>query len=283
MTADAQAAEVRFATATLAGGTAIRYAERGSGGATPVVFLHGYTDSWNSFRPVLELLGGGRRALAPDQRGHGGSAKPPQGYGLDAFVNDAIELLDALAIERAVFVGHSLGSFIAQALAIAHPERVESLVLIGSAAAVKSNAGLQEFLAEVAHWPTAPERETIREFQTSTVHAPLPEPFFDSIIEESAKVPLHVWREALAGLLAADLTDRLRELRRPAWIVWGDRDAIFARVDQAALLERIPDSALSVYEETGHAPHWEQPARFARDLERFLEGEVPESAVTHAG
>ncbi len=282
MTVEARAvARVRFASATPADGTTIRYAERGVAGDMPVVFLHGYADSWNSFRPVFERLRGGRHALAPDQRGHGDSGKPAGAYGLETFVADAVGLLDALAIRRATFVGHSLGSFIAQALALAHPERVEKLVLIGSGASVKTNGALREFQSALSILSAAPGPAAIREFQTSTVHAPLPQQFLDSIIAESAKVPLHVWREALAGLLAADLTDRLAEIRQPAWIVWGDRDAIFPRPEQDALLDRLSRSALSVYRNAGHAPHWERPGQFARELERFLDGDVPGSAVTH--
>lgn len=273
----------RFATVTLESGIALRYAERGSPGRTPIVFLHGYTDSWHSFGPVLDELAAGRRAFAPDQRGHGESDKPAGGYEVETFAADAIGFLDALEIERATVVGHSLGSFVAQALTIAHPERVERLVLVGSAATVKSNPGLSEFLRTVAEWSEPPDRALIREFQTSTVHAPIDESFLDAVVAESSKVPLHVWQAALAGLLEAGLTDRLAEIRRPTWVVWGERDALFARSDQDALLQRIPNATLSVYADVGHAPHWERTRAFVADLEQFLEGGIPESAVRDAG
>jgi pimeloyl-ACP methyl ester carboxylesterase len=262
---------------------ALRYAERGSSEQTPIVFLHGYADSWNSFGPALAGLAEGRRALALDQRGHGESDKPAGPYDVESFAADALGFLDALEIERATVVGHSLGSFVAQALTIAQPERVERLVLVGSAATVRGNAGLSEFLRTVAEWPEPPERALIREFQTSTIHAPLPETFLDAVVAESSKVPLHVWQAALAGLLEADLTDRLAEIRRPTWVVWGERDAIFARPDQDALLQRIPGATLSVYADVGHAPHWERTREFVADLERFLDCGIPASAVRDAG
>jgi pimeloyl-ACP methyl ester carboxylesterase len=273
----------RFAGVTLPSGLAIRYAERGVAEAAPIVFLHGYTDSWNSFRLVFDTLSEERHAFAPDQRGHGESEKPERGYEIEGLAQDAAGFLDALGIERATIVGHSLGSFVAQSLAISHPERVERLVLIGSAAAVKGHAGLSEFLSDVSGWQDAPDRAQIREFQEGTVYAPIPRWFLEAVIAESAKVPLHVWRAALAGLLAADLTERLAEIRRPAWIVWGDRDAIFTRSDQDALVAAIPGARLSVYPEVGHAPHWERPHDFVRDLERFLDGGIPESSVPDAG
>jgi pimeloyl-ACP methyl ester carboxylesterase len=275
--------QVRFRTVKLGSGITLRYAERGTAEEAPILFLHGYTDSWNSFRPVLDGFADGRHAFAPDQRGHGDSGKPAGGYELEAFAADAIGFLDALEIERATVVGHSLGSFVAQSLAIAQPERIERLVLVGSAAEVRNNAGLREFLQAVLEWPAAPGRALIREFQTGTVYAPIPEWFLDAVVAESSKVPLHVWRDALAGLLAADLTERLAEIRRPTWIVWGERDAIFSRSDQDALVQRLPNATLSVYPGVGHAPHWERREQFVRDLERFLDGGTPESAVPDAG
>ena len=281
--ADSRFGDNRFDGVTLPSGLTIRYAERGPAGAVPVVFLHGYTDSWNSFRLVLDALSEQRHAFAPDQRGHGDSEKPERGYDVEGLAKDALGFLDALGIERATIVGHSLGSFIAQSLAISHPERVERLVLIGSAAAIKGHSGLGEFLAAVSEWPAAPDRASIREFQEGTVHAPIPEWFLEAVIAESAKVPLHVWRSALAGLLDADLTDRLAAIRLPVWIVWGERDALFTHSDQEALVASIPGARLSVYPDVGHAPHWERPREFVRDLERFLDGEILESVASHAG
>jgi non-heme chloroperoxidase len=58
----------------------------------------------------------------------------------------------------------------------------------------------------------------------------------------------------------------------PTLLLWGERDAVFSRGDQDALLTGIAGSRLVTYPETGHAPHWERPEPFARDLEAFLAG-----------
>ena len=65
---------------TLSSGITLQYAERGQTSGVPVVFLHGVTDSWRSFEPVLDRLPGTVRALAMTQRGHGDSSKPDNGY-----------------------------------------------------------------------------------------------------------------------------------------------------------------------------------------------------------
>src|SRR5262245_38892898 len=72
-------------------------------------------------------------ALAVSQRGHGDSERPPSGYRIADFAADALALLDSAGIERATVVGHSMGSLVAQELALTRPERVSCLVLIASA------------------------------------------------------------------------------------------------------------------------------------------------------
>ncbi|MCG8419715.1 MAG: alpha/beta hydrolase, partial [Proteobacteria bacterium] len=78
----------------------------------------------------MGYLPGDLRVVAPSQRGHGDSGHPAGGYGVDDFAADAIALLDALGIERAAVVGHSMGSFIAQQVALRAPQRVTHLILI---------------------------------------------------------------------------------------------------------------------------------------------------------
>jgi non-heme chloroperoxidase len=56
----------------------------------------------------------------------------------------------------------------------------------------------------------------------------------------------------------------------PALLIWGDRDAIFPRSEQEALVSALPVASLRVYRDTGHAPHWERPGEVVRDLENFL-------------
>jgi pimeloyl-ACP methyl ester carboxylesterase len=92
-----------------------------------VVFCHGFPDLAFGWRHQLEpIAAAGFRAIAPDQRGYGGSSAPApvEAYGLTELTGDLVGLLDALEIERAVFVGHDWGGFVAWAMPILHPERV---------------------------------------------------------------------------------------------------------------------------------------------------------------
>jgi pimeloyl-ACP methyl ester carboxylesterase len=99
--------------------------ETGSGPA--VVFCHGFPDLAYGWRHQLpRVAAAGFRAIAPDQRGYGGSSAPPDvdAYGLTELTGDLAGLLDALEIERAYFVGHDWGGFVAWAMPVLHPDRV---------------------------------------------------------------------------------------------------------------------------------------------------------------
>ena len=108
------APKVQFATTRLATGVRLRYAEQGDPGGEPIVFLHGYTDSWWSFSRLLPFLAAERyHAYALDQRGHGDSERPESGYALDDLAADVVAFLDAVGAPRAIVVGHCMGGFVA--------------------------------------------------------------------------------------------------------------------------------------------------------------------------
>ena len=97
----------------------------------------------------------------------------------------------------------------------------------------------------------------------------VPEEFLERVVAESSKLPAFVWREAVAGMLATGRPERLRAEGIPTLILWGDRDAMTSRPEQEALTVLV-GGELKVYDETGHAPHWERPDELAADLEEFL-------------
>lgn len=133
----AESRGTRFDAVRLQNSPCLHYAETGNPEGQPVVFLHGWPDSWFSFSRVMPLLPADIRALAVDQRGFGDSDRPPSGYTITEMAGDAIAFLDALGIERATLVGHSFGTFVARQAAIAQPHRVDALVLIGGATAMR--------------------------------------------------------------------------------------------------------------------------------------------------
>ncbi|HEX8920352.1 MAG TPA: alpha/beta fold hydrolase [Pyrinomonadaceae bacterium] len=260
---------LRFATVRLKTGVSLRYAEQGDPLGSPIILLHGYTDSSFSYSRVLPLLDAKYRVYTLDLRGHGDSERPVSGYKLSDFAADVLAFMDAKGIGRASLVGHSMGSFITQQVAMTAPERVERLVLIGSATTLRNNTVQDLRLAVNALSDPVPVT-FVREFQASTVYRQLPEQFMNRVVAESLKVPARVWRATIEGFFADDYRHQLGKIKAPTLILWGDRETIFPRSEQDSLVNALASAKLKVYPETGHALHWERPEQFVKDLEDFI-------------
>jgi len=176
-TADSAAAS-RHGSVQLPSGLQLHYVEQGRQEGQVVVLLHGYTDSYRSFDLVLPLLPRDVRVFALDQRGHGDSSRPDCCYAQSDFASDVVAFLDSQRIPRAVLVGHSMGSFIAQQVALEHPDRVQALVLIGSAPTVRGNPVAAELKNAVDSLSDPIDPAFVRDFQASTFLRPIPPSFW---------------------------------------------------------------------------------------------------------
>jgi pimeloyl-ACP methyl ester carboxylesterase len=248
----------------------LAYAEQGSG--LPVVFLHGFTDSRRSFEGVFHQLPGNLRAIAISQRGHGASEQPAMGYRASDFAGDLAAFMDSLGIGHAVLVGHSMGSQVAQRFAIEYPHRALGLVLIGAYPTMRNNAAVRDLWDSSVSTLTDPvDPNFVASFQLSTLARPVSAEWLDMVVKESLRVPAAVWREACAGFLEDDTTDELEQIMAETLILWGERDVICSRADQAVLAAGIKRSRLKVYSGGGHGLHWEEPARIAAEIVAFTQ------------
>jgi pimeloyl-ACP methyl ester carboxylesterase len=218
----------------------------------------------------LPLIDRKYHVYVPDLRGHGDSDRPATGYTFPGFASDVIAFMDAKGLKKATIVGHSMGSFVAQHVATMAPQRVEKLVLVGSAPAV-SNGEISQLQVDVNALSDPVPLKFVTEFQKSVITRPVPDEFMDRVIRESSKLPARVWRDTMKGMLNSNSTVDLSKIKAPTLIVWGDKETVFPkRSDQEVLLKAIPNATLKVYEGTGHCPNWEEPERFVRDLENFM-------------
>ncbi len=110
--------------------------DRGGGPETPLVLLHGFTGGRIDFEDVIDDLATERRVVAWDHRGHSDSTNTGDAatYTFEQLVDDAVAAADALGLERFHLLGHSMGGIVAQQFVLAHPERVESLILMDTLA-----------------------------------------------------------------------------------------------------------------------------------------------------
>ena len=264
--AAALAPSTSCASVRLANGVRLHYAQQGPRTGPALVFLHGYSDSSFSFSRVMPLLPPELRVIAPDLRGHGDSDRPATGYRIADFADDVIEMMDALDVPEAVIVGHSMGSFVAQAIVERAPTRVTRLVLVGSACrARRSRHGsfgrkwmrfrILWTRRSCARFNTAPSRSRCRKRSwrgdcQQQAHA-------GPRLEESAPGP--------DGLSSRRCPADVRTL-----VLGGDCDAVFSVSEQAGLarLNSVTSTCAS-FDGVGHALHWEQPRRFVEELLRF--------------
>lgn len=267
----------------LSTGVTLRYVEQGDAAGVPVILLHGVTDSWRSFEAVLPHLPASLRAFALTQRGHGDAERPPSGYRTRDFAADLAAFMDAMGFRSAVLVGHSMGATNAQRFAIDHPGRTRALVTLGTFASYRGNRVIAELCdATISVMADPIDPGFVREFQHSTVARPVPVSLLDTAVQESLKVPARIWQATFAGFLEDACAGQYGMIAAPTLLVWGDRDALVPRTDQDALLRAIPASRLIVYEGAGHAPHWEEPERFAADLAAFVKRAAPACAGARA-
>lgn len=238
------------------GGHALRVADGGAG--TPAFLaLHGLVDSLAIWDRTAVAFAERGRLVRFDQRGHGGSDAPPGPYRREDLAADAIAVLDACGIERAVLVGHSMGGIVALTAALELPARVEGLVLIGTASQCSER---------VARWYERIARAGERDGCDGLARA---------IYGEGARRPIegdapgiaHVTR-ALASLHDAPLTPRLGAIGCPTLLLVGEKDPMGPKAS-AIVADRIPDATLEVVPGLGHWIHVEAPDVLFDALDRW--------------
>jgi non-heme chloroperoxidase len=261
----------RIKAATLRNGITLQYVEQGDPAGVPVVLLHGYSDSWYSFEPLLPYLPSSFHAFALTQRGHGDADRPKQGYMPGDFAADVAQFAEALGLGPIVVGGHSMGTVVAQQFAIDYPSQTLGLIGIGTLTDSAGNPALAELWSVVEPMVDPIDRDFVWEFQESTLAQPIPTEFLERCVAESLKMPAWVWKAALAGLLATDLSQEIDKIAAPALMIWGDRDEMTNLGEQHRLIEASLSGRLAIYEGAGHAVHWEEPARVAADITTFVE------------
>jgi death-on-curing family protein len=258
-------------SAELSSGLELPYVEQGEQSGVAVVFLHAYGDSWRSFEPILLRLPSSIHAFAVTQRGHGDADRPASGYRVEDFAADLAAFMDAVAVEAAVLFASSSASFTVQRFAVDHPGRTLGIVLSGAPWSLGYKPDAGGLLEAVSNLRDPVDPDFVRRFVESTIFRQVPPDFLEQMVSESCKLPAHVWKATLEGLLEAIPAAQTATVRAPTLILWGERDEILPRSDQETLAAAIPDSRLVTYAGTGHMVHWEAPERVAADVVALAE------------
>ena len=236
---------------------------------TPILLLHPWGESLRCFDRLITLLPPSLRALSLDQRGHGDAENPVDGYDLASFAADVVAFMDEKNVDAAVLLGSSSGGYVAQQVAVKAPSRVKGLVLIGSPRSLHARPPFADEIERLTD-PVDPAwvRESLTWFPQFQA---VPDWYIEDRVQDGLRLPAHVWRETLAGLVAAQPPTAAGTITAPTLIIWGDCDELLPFEDQRQLSAAIPGSDLVVYQDTGHLVLWEQPNRVATDLTAFIE------------
>ncbi len=262
--------------ATLPDGIKLAYLQMGDPRGTPVVLIHGYTDSARDWVPMLPYLPKRFRLILVDLRGHGQSSKPDCCYDLYDFAYDIKLLLDQLHVRKADIVGHSLGSLVAQRFAETWPQRTNRVVLISSTGGRNpcepASRRQFDFAAQIRALKAPLKADSPFMIEWWSSPTPVNREFIRREREDAAKIPLRVWRAVLdQALTNPDLRTMLPRLKAPTLLIWGSRDPIMGPEDRASLRAGLPHAQVKIFKGLGHNPFWEQPRKVAAVIARFLE------------
>ncbi|HLY48755.1 MAG TPA: 2-succinyl-6-hydroxy-2,4-cyclohexadiene-1-carboxylate synthase [Solirubrobacteraceae bacterium] len=226
-----------------------------------VLFLHGFTHTGSSWEPVVAALGERYRAITPDLRGHG-TASELEPVTLEAVLGDLDILLGS---DEITLVGYSMGGRIALHAALAWPDRVRRLILIGASPGLADPAEREQRRLDDERLADEIEAGSIEDFARTWAESPVlaglrPEAAQRAHADRLRNRPPGLAR-ALRGLgtgALPSLWDRLGELRMPVVLVVGERDLKFRQIAQL-MAHSLPDPGLSVVMGAGHAAHLEGP------------------------
>ena len=266
-----------------------RYAEAGAvsdvvAGATPedkphVVLLHGTGGHWETFAPNLMALSEHFHCVAIDMIGNGFSDKPDYDYEIAVYVEHVLGVMDYFGMQRAHFVGMSLGAWVAATIAVSHAARVDKMVLMSPAGKEATASNMARIRAE--------RTKAVNEPTWESLHAV----FAHLIAEEANRLPdliglrqavyqrddtretidhLLILQDAAARDRNLIAEEKWRGIGAPVMIVASGRDHGVYQETATSIAGLIPNAEVFEMPEVRHWPHFEDPESFNRAAVSFL-------------
>lgn len=260
----------------VAAGIQTNYHDLGRG--FPVLMIHGSgpgVSAYANWRLAMPVLAQTRRVIAPDMVGFGFSERPPgMNYTMDAWIKQAVGLLDALDLPQVDLVGNSFGGALSLALAIRHPQRVRRLVLMGAAGvnfeitpaldAIWGYTPSFENMRQVMDW-FAYDRNLVTDELAKLRYEASIRPGFQESYAAMFPAPRQRWVSALASR-----EEDIRALPHETLIIHGREDQVLPLSNSIRLSQLILRSQLHVFGRCGHWTQIEHAARFAQLVGNFL-------------
>ncbi len=256
------------------------FEEAGSG--TPIIFLHEFAADYTNWEPQMRYFSHGHRCIAYSARGYTPSDVPPSAdvYTYIHFYTDALAILDHLKIEKAHFVGLSMGSYSSLQIGLNAPGRALSLTLaaVGSGSSLENlDAFRKQFRDNAEQYETIGAAEVAKATREAPSRIPflLKDPrghadFYDALARHDAKGSANTLRSFQGGRPSIyTLTDKIRKVATPTLIICGDEDDNC--IEPSLFLKKhLPASGLSIFPKSGHVLNLEEPSLFNETVERFI-------------
>ena len=256
--------------------------ETGPRDARPVLFVHGYSQSHLSWEAQLDSdLAGEFRLVAMDLRGHGSSEKPPAGDAYNdarVWADDVDAVCDTLGLDDVVIVGWSYGSLVTlDYLAHYGTDRVAGLNLVGIVCGIGTERtndwltpGYVDLFPDIVSTDVETSVAALERLIDLCIHTELAPADRYRMLGWNVVVPPAA-RDGMRDRTVSYL-DLLDSLSAQTLLSHGVHDAVVS-VDAACEAERLlPNATCSTYPDSGHAPFWERPERFNRELRAFVAG-----------
>lgn len=246
----------------------LHYRVDGPAGGQALICLNSLGTDLRMWDRLLPELPAGLQVIRTDKRGHGLSALGPKGLTIDDLAGDVLALMDHLDVGRAVVLGCSIGGLIAQALAVAQPDRIAALVLTNTAARIGTADSWAARIAQVrteglqAMAPGIMDRWFAPAFRATAECA-----LWQTMVARCDPGGYAACCEALAS---ADLIARAAAIAAPTLVIAGEKDAATPPDLVAALAHQISGARFEVIAGAGHLPAIEAPEETGALISRFL-------------
>ena len=250
-------------------GIELYYQDIGEG--RPLLLLHGLTSNSAMFYREIEFFKDDRRIIALDSRGHGNSSRPGA-YTLQDHIEDAGALLSHLKLDAVDVLGVSMGSYIAQGLAIQQAEKVKKLILVAT-----KSYGRQSSMAELfeRHADTFDGLNMLEKFAASSSYIYYNQSLIDEWLrktaEQSRQLTMQEQITASEALKEFDFRDQLFQITAETLVISGKFDGLNPSEKGRETAVAVPDATFMEFKRSGHAPNVEQPRLFLGIAENFLE------------
>ena len=245
--------------------------------STPLLFVPGLRITMDMWPPTLlyDFAQSNYRVIVYNNRGTGNSSDGTKEYTIGQLASDAAGLLDVLAIGKAHILGWSMGSYIAEELALLHPDKVSSLILYGAGPggdkAIPSSAELMQTLGGVSGTPEEQARQILSFFFPQSWLSNNPDYINQFPLLKSTVSMETTQKQAQAIVGWNGMYDSPSLITHPTLVLMGTEDIITTPKAALSLVEKIPLASLIQVKDAGHGWMYQYPEKFTKIVNTFLE------------